>query len=125
MEEKELLQTIIESIQEKKGHKITTVDLTEIESASANYFVICQGNTPTQVEAIADSVRQYTREHTGVKPIAYEGYRNAQWIIIDYGNIFVHIFLPESRDFYRLEQLWNDAKLTVVARLLPPRTTME
>ena len=63
MKEKELLQTIIESIQEKKGHKITTVDLTEIESASANYFVICQGNTPTQVEAIADSVRQYTREH--------------------------------------------------------------
>ena len=102
MEEKELLQTIIESIQ-------------EIESASANYFVICQGNTPTQVEAIADSVRQYTREHTGIKPIAYEGYRNAQWIIIDYGNIFVHIFLPESREFYRLEQLWNDAKLTEIA----------
>ena len=117
MEEKELLQTIIESIQEKKGHKITTVVLTEIESASANYFVICQGNTPTQVEAIADSVRQYTREHTGIKPIAYEGYRNAQWIIIDYGNIFVHIFLPESRDFYRLEQLWNDAKLTEIADL--------
>ena len=98
MEEKELLQTIIESIQEKKGHKITTVDLTQIESASAKYFVICQGNTPTQVEAIA-----------------YEGYRNAQWVIIDYGYIFVHIFLPEARDFYRLEQLWSDAKLTEIA----------
>ena len=115
MEEKELLQTIVESIQEKKGHKITTVDLSDIESASARYFVICQGNTPTQVEAIADSVLQYTREHAGVKPIAYEGYRNAQWIIIDYGNIFVHIFLPETRDFYRLEQLWSDAKLTEIA----------
>lgn len=115
MSEKELLQTIIESIQEKKGHKITTVDLTEIETASAQYFVICQGNTPTQVEAIADSVREYTRQQAGVKPIAYEGYRNAKWIIIDYGNIFVHVFAPEARDFYRLEQLWNDAKLTEIA----------
>lgn len=112
MDEKVLLETIVESIQEKKGHKIVTVDLTEIESASARYFVICQGNTPTQVEAIADSVRQYTREKIGIKPVAYEGYRNAQWIIIDYGNIFVHIFVPEAREFYRLEQLWNDAKLT-------------
>lgn len=114
MSEKKLLQTIIEGIQEKKGHKIVTVDLTEIESASARHFVICQGNTPTQVEAIADSVRDYTREHAAVKPIAYEGYRNAQWIIIDYGHIFVHIFTPESRDFYRLEQLWSDAKLTAI-----------
>ncbi len=115
MKENQLLQTIIESIQEKKGHKIVTVDLTQIESASAQYFVVCQGNTPTQVEAIADSVRQYTREHAGVKPVAYEGYRNAQWIIIDYGNIFVHVFAPEARDFYRIEQLWNDAKLTEIA----------
>ncbi len=114
MKNNELLQTIIESIQEKKGHKIITVDLTEIESASAQYFIIAQGNTPTQVEAIADSVRDYTREHAGTKPIAYEGYRNAQWIIIDYGHIFVHIFTPEAREFYRLEQLWNDAKLTEI-----------
>ncbi len=115
MDENQLLQTIIEGIQEKKGHKITVVDLSRIESASTRYFVICQGNTPTQVEAIADSVREYTRENTGIKPYAYEGYRNAQWIIIDYGNIFVHIFLPETRDFFRLEQLWNDAKLTEIA----------
>ena len=114
MNEKELLQTIIESIQEKKGRKIVTVDLTQIESASTQYFVVCQGKTPTPVEAIADSVRQYTREHTGIKPIAYEGYRNAHWIIIDYGNIFVHIFAPEAREFYRIEQLWNDAILTEI-----------
>lgn len=115
MNEKELLQTIIEGIQEKKGHKTVTVDLTQIETASAQYFVVCQGNTPTQVEAIADSVREYTRVHAGIKPFAYEGYRNAQWIIIDYGNIFVHIFAPEAREFYRIEQLWNDAKLTEIA----------
>ena len=115
MNDTQLIQTIIEGIQEKKGRKITTVDLSQIESASARYFIICQGNTSTQVEAIADSVREYTREQIGIKPFAYEGYRNAQWIIIDYGNIFVHIFSPEARNFYRLEQLWNDAKVTEIA----------
>lgn len=117
MEDTQLLQTIIEGIQEKKGHDITTVDLTNIESASTRYFVICQGNSTSQVEAIADSVREYTRKQTGVKPYGYEGYRNAQWIIIDYGTIFVHIFLPETRNFYRLEQLWSDAKLTAIANM--------
>ena len=68
MEDTQLLQTIIEGIQEKKGHDITTVDLTNIESASTRYFVICQGNSTSQVEAIADSVREYTRKQTGVKP---------------------------------------------------------
>lgn len=115
MDDTQLLQTIIESIQEKKGHKVITVDLTEIDSASARYFVICQGNTPTQVEAIADSVREYTRIQTGIKPIGYEGYRSAQWIIIDYGTVLVHVFQPAAREFYRLEQLWNDAKLTEIA----------
>ena len=117
MEDTQLLQTIIEGIQEKKGHDITTVDFTNIEPASTRYFVICQGNSWTQVEAIADSVREYTRQHTGIKPYGYEGYRNAQWIIIDYGTILVHIFQPEARNFYRLEQLWNDAKLTDIANV--------
>ncbi len=117
MNDTQLVQTIIESIQEKKGRGITTVDMTQIESASTRYFVICQGNSSSQVEAIADSVREYTREKAGVKPFGYEGYRNAQWIIIDYGTVFVHIFLPEVRDFYRLEQLWSDAKLTDIPDL--------
>ena len=87
----EVINQIIEGIQDKKGKEIVIVDMLKLGNSICDYFVICQGNTPTQVEAIADSVRQYTREHTGVKPIAYEGYRNAQWIIIDYGNIFAEL----------------------------------
>lgn len=118
MKEKQLVQTIVEGIQEKKGKKIVTVDLSQIESASASHFVICEGQSTTQVAAIADSIREYVRKTTGVKPFGYDGYQNAQWIIIDYGNILAHVFLPEYRNFYKLEQLWNDAKLTEVPDLV-------
>ena len=111
MKEKQLIETIVEGIQEKKGKKITTVDLSDIESAAASYFVICEGQSTTQVAAIADSVREYVQQHTGIKPFGYDGYQNSQWIIIDYGSILAHIFLPEYRNYYKLEQLWNDAKL--------------
>lgn len=111
-ENRKLIDTIIEGIQEKKGKKIVTVDLTKIESSSAQYFIICQGGSAMQVAAIADSVREMTLEKAGVKPFNYDGYQNAQWIVIDYGHIYVHIFQPEQRDYYKLEQLWSDAKLT-------------
>lgn len=114
MKEKLLIETIVEGIQEKKGKKITTVDLSDIESAAASYFVICEGQSTTQVAAIADSVREYVQQHTGIKPFGYDGYQNSQWIIIDYGSILVHIFLPEYRNYYKLEQLWNDAKLAEI-----------
>lgn len=117
MEETTLIDNIVKGIQEKKGHQITTVDLTQIESASAQYFVICEGNSTMQVAAVADSIREYVQENTGVKPFGYDGYQNAQWIVIDYGNIIVHVFLREAREFYRLEQLWNDAKLTDIPDL--------
>lgn len=114
MKEKQLIETIVEGIQEKKGKKITTVDLSNIESAAASYFVICEGQSTTQVAAIADSVREYVQQHTGIKPFGYDGYQNSQWIIIDYGSILAHIFLPEYRNYYKLEQLWNDAKLAEI-----------
>lgn len=114
MKEKQLIETIVEGIQEKKGKKITTVDLSNIESAAASYFVICEGQSTTQVAAIADSIREYVQQHTGTKPFGYDGYQNSQWIIIDYGSILVHVFLPEYRNYYKLEQLWNDAKLTEI-----------
>ena len=114
MKEKQLIETIVEGIQEKKGKKITTVDLSDIESAAASYFVICEGKSTTQVAAIADSVREYVQQHTGIKPFGYDGYQNSQWIIIDYGSILAHIFLPEYRNYYKLEQLWNDAKLAEI-----------
>ena len=82
-ENQDLIQTIIEGIQEKKGKHIVTADLSEIESSSAQYFIICQGGSPAQVAAIADSVRETTLQKIGVKPFNYDGYKNAQWIVIE------------------------------------------
>ena len=78
---------------------------------STEHFIICQGTSTMQVSAIADSVREYVQEKSGVKPFNYDGYRNSQWIVIDYGTIYVHVFLPEYREYYNLEQLWNDAEI--------------
>lgn len=112
-----LINAIVESIQDRKGHDITIINLSELESASASDFVICQGNTPTQVSAIADSVREKVQKLTGVKPYNYDGYRNSTWIIIDYGAVMVHVFVPEARNFYNIEQLWCDGVITKVANL--------
>lgn len=114
MKEKQLLKTIVEGIQEKKGKKITTVDLSKIESAATSHFIICEGQSTTQVMAIADSIREYVLQNTGIKPFGYDGYQNGQWIVIDYGSILAHIFLPEYRNYYKLEQLWHDAKLAEI-----------
>lgn len=114
MTNEELLKLIIAGIQERKGKKISHVDLSSLEDVSTEHFVICEGSSTMQVSAIADSVREYVQEHAGLKPFNYDGYRNAQWIVIDYGSIYVHIFLPEYREYYNLEQLWNDARITEV-----------
>ena len=109
-----LVHKIIEGIQEKKGKKIVVADLTEIEDTICNYFVICQGNSPSQVSVIADSVWDYTFKETGDKPIAIDGMQNAQWVAMDYSDVLVHVFLPETREFYNLENLWADAQLTSI-----------
>ena len=111
IDNKSLVQAIIEGIQEKKGKSIVHVDLSDIEYAATQGFVICQGSSSMQVESIADSIREYVEEKTGVRPYNYDGYRNAEWIVIDYGTIYAHVFLPEFRERYRLEELWSDAKL--------------
>ncbi|MEG2403039.1 MAG: ribosome silencing factor, partial [Muribaculaceae bacterium] len=80
-----------------------------IEGASTQDFVIASGSSTMHVTAIADSVREYVQKQTGLKPYNYDGYKNSEWIVIDYGTVYVHIFLPESREYYNLEQLWNDA----------------
>ncbi|MDE6753886.1 MAG: ribosome silencing factor [Muribaculaceae bacterium] len=106
---KDLTSFIIEAISDKKGKKIALIDLSEFESASTGKLIICQGGSTSQVSAIADSVREVVQKNANVKPYNYEGYNNCQWIVIDYGDIMVHIFLPEYRNFYNLEDLWNDA----------------
>ena len=113
MNETELLVSkITEGIQEKKGKDIVIADLTEIEDTICNYFVICEGNSPSQVAAIVDSISDYVRENTGNKPYGIDGLNNAEWVAMDYSDVIVHVFLPEVRDFYDLEHLWEDAKLT-------------
>ena len=102
---------IIEAITDRKGKKISLLDLKKIDTAPASSFVICQGNSTSQVSAIADSIRERLQKNLDTKPYNYDGYKNSQWIIIDYGDVMVHVFLPEFRDFYNLEELWNDADI--------------
>ena len=108
-EKTDLSQFIVDSIQDKKGHNITVVDLSHIEGAAASKFIICEGSSSMQVSSIADNVREQLNENNHVKPYNYDGYANAEWIVIDYGDIFVHVFRPEIRQRYNLEDLWSDA----------------
>lgn len=113
----ELSKLIIEGIQDRKGHNISVVDMTHIEAAPVSRFIIAEGNSNMQVGAIADSVREYVLEHGHTKPYNYDGYANAEWIVVDYGDTLVHIFQPEARRRYNLEDLWNDAVITDVPDL--------
>ena len=112
-----LLETIVEGIQEKKGSRIVVADLSGLEGTICKYFVICQGNSPMQVEAIAESVGDFCREKDGEKPAHVVGLENAQWVAIDYTDIMVHIFVPDMREYYDLENLWEDAKLREIEDL--------
>lgn len=113
-ETEDLVKLSIEGIQERKGKRITHVDMTGIESAAASHFIICEGSSTMQVAAIADSVREYVQQKSGTKPYNYDGYQNSQWIVIDYGDTFIHIFLPDIRQHYNLEELWSDAVITEI-----------
>lgn len=113
----DLTPLIVDAIQDRKGRGITVLDLSGIETAAASTFIVCQGNTPTQVAAIADSIRDSLLERAATKPFNYDGYRNSQWIVLDYGHVLVHIFVPDQRAHYNLEELWADAPCTVIADL--------
>ena len=116
-ENNEIIKRIIEGIQEKKGRDIVHIDLSKLEYATTRGVLIGTGNTKIQVEAIADSVREYVQEKTGQKPYNYDGYQNSQWIVIDYGTVFAHIFLPDERERYNLEELWADADINRIPNL--------
>ena len=118
LDETELLVSkIVEGIQEKKGEKIVTVNMTKLENNVFRYFVICEGRSNTHVGSIADSVKDYVREQIRVKPMAIDGYENALWIAMDYGDVIVHVFQPEIRAFYSIETLWEDAEVTEIPEL--------
>ncbi|MCI6617595.1 MAG: ribosome silencing factor [Prevotella sp.] len=113
----QLVTTIIKGIQEKKGQDIIIVDLGGIDGAIANYFIICQGNSPSQVEAITESIGDAVRTESGEKPANVIGLGNDQWVAMDYTDVMVHVFLPDVRTFYDIENLWEDAILTKVPNI--------
>ena len=114
---KEFVKTIVVGLQEKRGINIVTVDLSQTSGAICQYMVICEGNTPTQVSALSDSVWDVARKNANEKPLSIDGTQGAQWIGMDYGTVLVHIFLPEQRAFYNLENLWADSKVIQVPNI--------
>jgi len=113
----ELKDLIIEGIHNRKGHGVTVIDLTSIEAAAASYFIIAECNSSTQTAAIAESVEEHVRLSSGVKPYGIDGADAGDWVIVDYGDTWVHIFLPDTRNRYKLEELWSDAVITEVPAL--------
>ncbi len=104
-----LLKTIINAIQDKKGEQIVSLDLRKIPEASADFFVICQASSYTQVKAISDFVEEQVKLKCGEIPYKQEGKQTSHWVLIDYVNVVVHIMLPDARSFYKLEDMWSDA----------------
>ena len=111
---KVLIESILEGIQRLKGKEITLVDLESIEHTECGHFIICHGTSSTQVDSIAQSVEKTVKEIAGEDVWHRDGYRNAIWILLDYGDVMVHVFQQEAREFYNLEGLWADAKMTKI-----------
>ncbi len=109
-----LLDTIIQGIFEKKGKEVINIDLTRLNYSICDNFVICHGDSRTQVNAIADSVEEKVKDVLNIKAGHVEGKENAQWVLIDFISIVVHIFQEKYRDYYKLEELWGDADITKI-----------
>ncbi|MDR6783539.1 Ribosomal silencing factor RsfS [compost metagenome] len=107
-----LSEIAVHGIQEKKGNDIVRLDLRELNSSVSDYFIICNADSATQVKAIADSVEEEIYKKTQTNPWRKEGLEHADWIILDYFDIVVHIFKTEKREFYGIEDLWGDAQST-------------
>jgi ribosome-associated protein len=104
-----IIKAIIQAIQEKKGEKIISLDLRKIPEAVADFFIVCEAGSTTQVRAVADFIEMEVKEKCSEGPYMHEGRQVLQWVIIDYINVVVHIMLPDSRRFYKLEEMWSDA----------------
>ena len=105
----ELNDLVVDLIQDKKGNEIVSLDLRQITEAITDYFVICHAASTTQVRAILDHLEEEVKKQVSVKPLHVEGRSNGEWCLIDFGDVIVHIFQQEKREFYQLEDLWSDA----------------
>jgi ribosome-associated protein len=108
----ELIETIIDSIQDIKGNRIVKIDLRDVDEAPTDYFIICEGESTTQVKGISDRVHLRVRDELGMTAGHVEGQTYARWILMDYFDVIVHVFYPEARFFYDLEDLWSDGITT-------------
>ena len=106
-----LFKTIIKAIQDKKGEQIVSLDLRKISEAVSDFFIVCEANNQPQLRAIADAVLDEVRTKCTENPFQHEGKQTLQWVLIDYVNVVVHIMLPDTRKFYKLEEMWSDASL--------------
>ena len=110
----DLLANNIKGNEEVKGNDIDILDLREIDNAACDYFVICNGNSNTQVNAIVNSIQKTVSKDLKDKPWHVEGMENAEWVLMDYVNIVVHVFQKNIREYYNIESLWGDAKITTI-----------
>ncbi|AUC85068.1 ribosome silencing factor [Polaribacter sp. ALD11] len=110
----DLISVIIQGIEEVKGEDIQLLDLRGIENTVCDYFIICSGNSNTQVKAISGSIQKIVSKQIKDKPWHIEGENNAEWVLMDYVNVVVHVFQKQIRDFYDIESLWGDAKITEI-----------
>ena len=110
----DLLANIIKGIEDVKGNDINILDLREIENTVCDYFVICNGNSNTQVNAIVGSVQKVVSKELKEKPWHVEGEQNGEWVLMDYVSIVVHVFQKHIREYYNIESLWGDAKITTI-----------
>lgn len=107
----DISEVIVHGIQEKKGNDIVRLDLRNIHSSVADFFVVCHAESSTQVKAIANSVDEEVFKALGIEPYRKEGLQNAEWILLDYFDVVVHIFKTDKREFYGIEDLWGDAEM--------------
>lgn len=110
----DLIALIIKGIEDVKGENIQLLDLRNIENTVCDYFIICSGTSNTQVNAISSSIQKIVSKELKDKPWHIEGQTNSEWVLMDYVNVVVHIFQKHVREFYDLENLWSDAKITEI-----------
>ena len=112
-----LCDTIVEGMQENKAKNITVMDLRKIPGAICDFFIVCSGESSTQVDGISNAIQRLTRKELQEKPWHVEGKNGSEWILLDYVNVVAHVFYKELRGFYDLEDLWADAKITQIPDL--------
>jgi ribosome-associated protein len=107
-----LNELIVDAIQDIKGKNIVKLDLRELDDSPADYFIICEGDSTTQIRAISENIVKRTKQDLDLPPSHIEGIQGSKWILVDYFDTIVHVFYPETREFYEVEELWSDAKST-------------